>query len=305
MKDLVTRILLATDGSAGARPAEEEALRLASACGAALDILHVLEFAPGMDPEFPVNRLYLEELQKQAAPRLDELLARAKSAGEAARHELVGEPAERIVAKAREVGADLIVLGTHGRGGIERILLGSTAERVAATAPCPVLTVRSAGRPAPGLRHILAAVDFSDCSLDALEYAAAAAGWFGASLLVLHVVEPVVYGLDFTLGDVAQGRALRAKWEARLTELTDAIGRRGLSAEPILSGGLPAETIVSTARDRGCDLIVMGTHGRRGVSHLVSGSVAAAVLRRADCPVLTVKSPKFRRPPAEAARSGD
>lgn len=297
LADLVRRILLATDCSEGAARAEEYALFLAASCGAALDVLHVLEFQPGMDPELPVNRLYLEELRKQAAPQLGALVARATDAGTAAAgHERVGRPGERIVAWAKEQAADLVVLGTHGRTGVERILLGSTAERVVTLAPCPVLTVRGSRRDGPGrpaIRRILAPVDFSDCSLEALEYAVQVAKQFGAALTILHVAEPVAYGLDFTLAGAEQGRELRARWEVRLKDLAVLLERQGLPAEPLLSGGVPGDGILARACERACDLIVMGTHGRRGVSQLVSGSVAAAVLRRADCPVLTVKSPKF------------
>lgn len=297
LKDLVRRILVATDCSKGAASAERYALLLATSCQAALDILHVLEFQPGMDPDLPVNRLYLEERRNQAAPRLGELVARAKDAGvTAVSLEQVGWPSERIVACAKDHQADLVVLGTHGRTGVERILLGSTAERVITLAPCPVLTVRrDQSRAVPAIRHILAPVDFSDCSLEALEYAVSAAKQFGAALTVLHVVEPVAYGLDFTLGGAEQGHVVRARWQTRLKELTAPLEAQGLTAEPLLSGGVPSDVILARARERWCDLIVMGTHGRRGFSHLVSGSVAEAVVRRAECPVVTVKSPKFER----------
>ncbi|WP_447974651.1 universal stress protein [Nitrospira sp. Kam-Ns4a] len=321
MKALAQRVLLATDCSEASASAELYALGLAIACGAALEVVHVLELLPGLDPEYPVNRLYLEELRSRAAPRLGELIAQAKAAGvSAVGHELVGDPSERILARAREAGTDLIVLGTHGRTGLGRVLVGSTAARLVAQAPCPVLTVRLAhgrpqahgGRQEPGrtaaeaapdrlaIRRILTPVDFSDCSLEALEQAILAAKQFDAALTILHVVEPVAYGLDFTLGGAAEGQALRLRWEAKLAELAAVVTAQGLAADWALASGVPGDTILARARDRACDLIVMGTHGRRGLRHLVAGSVAEAVLRAADCPVMTVKSPKFER---ERARS--
>ncbi len=316
MKALAERVLLATDCSEASAAAETYALGLAIACGAALAVVHVLDLQPGLDPESPVTRLYLEELRSLTAPRLGEVIARAKAAGvPASGHELVGEPAERILAWAQEAKSDLIVMGTHGRTGLGRVLLGSTAARVAAGAPCPVLTVRQphggaqahggpqgAERTSPeaapdrlAIRRILAPVDFSDCSLEALEHAVLAAKQFDAALTILHVVEPVAYGLDFTLGGATEGQALRLRWEAKLTELAAVVEAQGLPTDWALAGGGSAETILARARALACDLIVMGTHGRRGLRYLVTGSVAEAVLRGAACPVMTVKSPKFAR----------
>lgn len=311
---LLGRILHATDFSACARRALEYARFLAEACSARLEILHVLEFPPGMDPDYAVNVLYLERLRKEIDGQLAELVREAAKGTLAARGELgrvatarqvVGIASQKIVEAARESDADLVVLGTHGRTGLEHILLGSTAERVIRTAPCPVLAVRvprattgaEAGQAAAGpiaIRAILAPVDFSDCSLDALEYAVALAQQFNASVTILHVLEPVSFGLDFTLGHLEAHRQARAVWEARLGELAGALRARGFSVGTALRGALPAESILDCAKEVGADVIVMGTHGRRGLFHLMGGSVAEVVLRKAECPVLAVKSPKFK-----------
>jgi nucleotide-binding universal stress UspA family protein len=161
-----------------------------------------------------------------------------------------------------------------------------------------VLTVRSvpAGSSAPPVQvaHILVAVDFSDCSLEALEHTVQAAKEFGASVTILHVVEPASYGLDFALVCAGEAERTRASIEERLDQFAQVFREQGLAAEARLQCGVPAEEIVAFARKSGVDLIVMGTHGRRGFSHLVSGSVAEAVLRQAFCPVVTVKSPRYR-----------
>jgi len=299
------KILFATDFSACAARAEEYALFLARTCGAQLCIVHVLEFQPGMDPNFVVNSLYLEQLRKETDSRLQDLVAGAKRDGIVAEGQhVLGIPSQRVNEQARHADVDLIVVGTHGATGLEHILLGSTAERVVKGAPCPVLTVRGPrerGRterpPAPAesprITHLLVALDFSDCSMDAFEYAVQMAAQFGSKVTLLHVIEPVSYGLDFTLTHTADIHKRREQVEARLIELAGLVSARGLVAEHRIRGGLPADGVLDTATEQKCDLIVMGTHGRRGVSHLLSGSVAEAVLRRADCPVLTVKSPKF------------
>ncbi|MBM4133513.1 MAG: universal stress protein [Nitrospira sp.] len=302
MAPLITKILLATDFSDCATLAQDYALLLASTWKADLAILHVLEFQPGMDPELPVNRVYLEQLRKDAEQHLTQLraqVARRGLTGES-RH-VTGIPSLRIAQEATEVGADLVVLGTHGRTGLAHVLLGSTAERVIASAPCPVLTVRMQREPArpqtaaaiPSIRRLLVPVDFSDYSLEALEYAAQLAKQCGAALTLLHVMEPVAYGLDFTLALGEDAQATRAGLEARLADLAAPLLAQGLAVEQHVRGGTPIDSILGWTSHQACDLIVMGTHGRRGLSHLASGSVAEAVLRRAPCPVLTVKSPKF------------
>ena len=143
------------------------------------------------------------------------------------------------------------------------------------------------------LERILVPVDFSDCSLDALEYAVVVAQQAKASLMLLHVLEPVSYGLDFTLGHVRTREQIRESWTKRLEELASSHRHSDVQVESQLRGGLPSDSILDSAQTLPCDLIVMGTHGRRGISHTISGSVAEAVLRKARCPVIAVRSPKF------------
>jgi nucleotide-binding universal stress UspA family protein len=111
--------------------------------------------------------------------------------------------------------------------------------------------------------------------------------------MLLHVVEPVSYGLDFALSHVGTREHVREIWTKRLEELTSALRAAHVPVEPQLRGGLPTDSILDSAQTTPCDLIVMGTHGRRGISHALSGSVAEAVLRKARCPVLTVRSLTF------------
>ena len=315
MTQLATSILLATDCSAEARRAQEIAVFLAKTCRAELDILSVLEAPPGMDPEYQVNQVYLEQLRKDIRKQTDLLVREAEAQGLSVKAEIVpGMPSQQINEAARVRKSDLVVMGTRGRTGMTHVLLGSTAEGVVRGAPCPVLTVRSVsgrGQPAPGIQvtRILVPVDFSDCSIEALEYTVQAANVFAASVTLLHVIEPASYGLDFTLSHAGNAQSAKAALEKRLEELTALFKGQGISAHYRLQGGAPGGAITDSARAVNADLIVMGTHGRRGFSHLVSGSVAEAVLRQAPCPVLTVKSPKFgpghqRVMPEAAGRHG-
>lgn len=307
MSDFTTdrpRILLATDFSKHAARAEDYACCLAATWHATLTVLTVLEFPPGMNPEYPVNRVYLGELMKAGSKQLVDLKARAAARGIAVHTRIAtGIPSEELLAAAEAEDSDLVVVGTKGKSGLAHVLLGSTAERIIRTAPCPVLAVHTgADQPASGetvpcagigLSRILVPVDFSDCSLEAVEYAAFMAQRHQATLSLVHVLEPVSYGLDFTLLHSGKREELRERLAARMTGLTTALGAVNIKADSHIRGGVPADSILDSARTIPADLIVMGTHGRRGLSHLLCGSVAEAVLRQSRCPVLTVRSPKY------------
>ena len=298
------RILFATDGSQGSATAEAYACVLAQSWGASLTVMSVLEFPPGMNPDYPVNRLYLGELLKETTEKLVDLKARLVALGISVQSCIAtGIPSEEVLAVARTKDTDLIVVGTRGKTGLEHVLLGSTAERIIRMAPCPVLTVpmdkqRTDGRsstekPSTTPKRMLVPVDFSDCSLDALEYGALIAQRSNASLKLLHVLEPVSYGLDFTLPHMAERESSKTAVTKRLSDLVSALTSGGLASDFLISGGLPADSILDAARAQSVDVIVMGTHGRRGLSHALFGSVAESVLRRSSCPVLTVRSPKL------------
>lgn len=299
------RILFATDGSQGAIEAEAYACALTRAWGGTLTVMRVLEFPPGMNPDYPINRVYLSELMKEATRKLADVKARAADLGISVQsHIATGIPSEEVLAVARAEGTELIVVGTKGKTGLEHILLGSTAERIIRIAPCPVLTVpvekhcteggAHVGTPQVTLKRMLVPIDFSDCSLDALEYGALVAQRSKVSLTLLHVLEPVSYGLDFTLPHVAKREQIRTELTGRLSNLVSELTAAGVPSDFTMLGGLPADSVLDAARSRSSDVIVIGTHGRRGFSHVLFGSVAESVLRRSSCPVLTVRRPQFQ-----------
>ncbi len=300
---MITRILFATDFSRWAQRAEDYACALACSWKASLTVLSVAEFPPGLNPNYLVNQQYLADLLKHASAELVDLKARAERRGIAVTTRVAtGIPSEEVISAARAEDSDLIVVGTRGKTGLAHVLLGSTAERVIRGASCPVLTVRTepghgaqkeGSLPTPvSLERILVPIDFSHCSLDALEFAVMVARQAEASLMLLHVLEPVSYGLDFTLGHIRTREEVRENWTKRLEELASSHRHPHVPVEIQLRGGLPIDSILDAAQTLPCDLIVMGTHGRRGISHALSGSVAEAVLRKAHCPVLTVRNPR-------------
>jgi len=139
-----------------------------------------------------------------------------------------------------------------------------------------------------GIKRILAPVDFSEASLVGLDYAIAIGDRFNAEVVLVFVVEPLRYAGDRQLLLADERRFGRRE----LSRLERRLGERGLMHRTVLQVGTPYQVIVEEAQKCGADLIVMATHGRTGLSHLLLGSVAEKVIRSARCPVLTVPSVK-------------
>jgi nucleotide-binding universal stress UspA family protein len=142
------------------------------------------------------------------------------------------------------------------------------------------------------IRTILVPTDFSECSRAAVEQAAQFAQIFGADIRLLHIMEPPMYGLDFTLSQPESPPGLREILTEKMRGLTEGLRKLGISAEGRFGIGVPFLEILQAAKDQAADLIVMGTHGRTGLAHLLLGSTAERVIQRAHCPVLTVRSLK-------------
>ncbi len=299
---LTTRILFATDFSDDAARAQEYAMYLATQWDAKVDVLHVIE-APAWLNADAATVAVLEQARRDVAQRLEQVYDHMVRSGISATvRQVLGNPAEQVALTVRDNGADLVVLGMQGRTNLLYGLIGSTVERVVKDGPCPVLAVPGmrdeAGRPMDAgphvpVRNILVAVDFSSPSLNAVEYAIQLAHGLGCKLTLMHVLEPLCYDLDCGLGLIEQETRKRDHWNKQLSELKDLITSIGLPADVDISGGFPSDAILAGMLRHRSDLVVMGTHGRRGVSDRRFGSVAEAVLRRATCPVLTVKQPKF------------
>ena len=215
-----------------------------------------------------------------------------------------GDAAEEILRKTKEVGSDLIVMGTHGRTGLRRMLAGSVAVAVLRGAPCPVLALRSVEQPRKSneIRVILHPTDFSVDSDAALRAARWLAREHGARLIVLHVavIEGLLVGTPAAEVD-SQIHRKALEDVCKRVEGPDFKHR----VESMLRLGYAAEGILQTAEEVGCDLIVMGTNGRTGLSRLLMGSVAEHVLAKATCPVLVVKATQQAAAPRSERRAAE
>lgn len=292
----VKTILLATDFSEGAEARMTYARDLALRTGAELHMLyaHVLHGEPYERPE------QKPETEAEAEEALRQLSAKVGEGVGPTIHYVVERnvtPAPAILDYAKANDVDVIVVGTHGRRGVRRLILGSVAEEVLRMAPCPVMTIRPQPDDPESARteidSLLVPVDFSKHSAAALRYAKELGALFGARLDLLHVVEetlhPAFYGIamqsiydaqpDIEEKSVAQMRGM----------FENAPGPRVDVAYEARPGRAGSE-IVSLAEDRGSGLIVMGTHGLTGLEHFLMGSTTERVVRRSPAPVFTVKS---------------
>ncbi len=273
----------------------ERALSVAIALGerakAKLQLFHALEIPlPLFEPyavSLPAD--FIGEARKTAEEKLAKAVDRTRAAGITASSRLGEMPAASAMADyAREVGADWIVVGTHGYTGLKHMLLGSVAERTVREAPCSVLVVRGSGNPlAP--KTIVAATDFSPHGTAAVNEAAELAREHGAKLHIVHAADlriPFVTPYEVAVPDALISAAYE---EARkqLGALVESL--KGIAVTTELVTAPPHAAIVDAAKRLGADLVVTGSRGRGGLAHVLLGSIAERTLRHAPCSVLIVK----------------
>jgi nucleotide-binding universal stress UspA family protein len=205
---------------------------------------------------------------------------------------------EEILAQLGATHADLLVIGTHGRSGFQRLFLGSVTEKVIRKATCPTLVVPPRAPDVPSgspiqFRRILCAVDFSDSSLEALAYAINIAEEADAKLTALHVVEvpPVLVGEPAVpvpdLSSVREAAAADAR--RKLHGLIPEEARTYCAVDTAVVEGRAYREILRHATEQQSDLIVMGVHGRGTLDLLVFGSTTHHVIRASTCPVLIIR----------------
>jgi len=319
----IRRILFPTDFSACAEAAFTHAAYLAQRTDAELHVLHVAEpdvTAP--DDWISALRITPEDIAADLAVPVPASPSKDRAPGDPVplidAEVRAPKAAPAILRYVEEHDIDLVVMGTHGRRGVRRMLVGSVAEEVVRLAPCPVFTVgRHEGcEGAWAIRRIVAPVDFSEHARLAARHAAALAATYGAALDLLHVVDdralPIVempYLGAFSVSvEEVQERAQEA-----LEGLADALESEvpGVGEVGAFTRfGNPSGSIAAFAEGQRADLVVVGSHGRTGMERLLMGSVVEFVIRLAPCPVFTVKSfgrslvgPALRRaqPDPEAA----
>jgi nucleotide-binding universal stress UspA family protein len=205
-----------------------------------------------------------------------------------------GHAANAILAQASALPADLVVIGTHGFGGFEHLLLGSVTEKVLRKAACPVLTVPPHARMTSSLpfKRLLCPVDFSEPSLAALELALSFAEEGDADLTILYVFERSADQEPLTNRPIVAPEYLHeveAEFTARLHALVPQNVGDSCRPQARTAHGKPYREILGIATEDQADLIVMGVHGRNALDLMLFGSTTNQVVRRATCPVLTLR----------------
>lgn len=296
------RILLPTDGSEASRRAIEFGVAFARSIGAEVVAMtatrefHTFTTDPDMLKQSRDE--YAEASRARGQRLLDEVTVVARDAGVPCTGVQVNsdEPYEAILDTARERLCDLIVMASHGYKGIKGLLMGSVTQKVLVHSLIPVLVHSESHDPgtAAMYKRILVPTDGSPVSEAAVDAALDFARVFGSDIVALGVAvpEPAYQSLE---GAMAYDPGLQIDvLLEHARQHVDAVAARaqeaGVSCIPITCEALDAaEAIVDAARQRQCDLIVMGSHGRRGLSRLLAGSVTQAVLARAPVPVMVLR----------------
>lgn len=300
----LSRILCPVDFSEFSQRALDRAFAVARCYKSTVTALHVVPLMPVATP----GAYYLgsEMAQPLVLPHTDRAIVMAQVEQFVRTERPPGVPVNivveespdvyrEILVQAERLKAGLIVMGTHGRSGFERLFLGSTAEKVLRKAACPVMTVpRSAPDmmpvgPVPFAR-ILCAVDFSPQSQVALSFAVSLATESNAQLSVIHVIEvfphfqeqppPTALDVDAWMNDARR----------RLREAIPDAAQSQCSIKEAVTSGKPYREILSAATNDNNDLIVIGPHGRGATDRFFLGSTTSHVVREAHCPVLTLRS---------------
>lgn len=295
----IHEILCPTDFSDASRHALEHAVVIAKWYGSRITALHVLHV-----PLFPQPPILAAAFADETRPALsnyqegeEELRVWLEPAHHAGiKTEVLvdeGDTARKILEHARSRPADLIVMGTHGLGGFERFMLGSVTEKVLRKATCPVMTVPPAVETTAKVPYtrLLCPVDFSESSLAALRFAFSLAKETDAELTILHVFDwPPDDDLLVERFDAPEfRRVVEEQARSRLFALVTDDVRVWCKPSTKVAYGKPYREILDVAEKEQTDLIVIGVRGRNPLDLTLFGSTTNHVVRRASCPVLTLR----------------
>lgn len=280
-------IVVGTDFSAPSERAVRVAASLAERSGARLTLLHVYDPSP-ISPvvTYPTSALSGADLGKQleadARKNLDEAVKTVDMDGEATAALVADRHAAAATCSfAGEHGADLLVVGSHGRTGLQRFLIGSVAEKVLRHAPCPTLVVRAQPAPASFPARVHVCTDFSATAAAGIELAKDLVAAFGSKVRLVHAEDPS--SLDSTVE-----REVTAERRGEL-ETLHRLHFAGEPAADVVLGQDVADAIVTHARQTEPDALVLASHGKGMIEKLLVGSVTERVARHAPCSVFVAK----------------
>lgn len=282
---MYTRILIATGGSPWSDAAAAYAIALAAQLRAELRVLAVLNVSGvyAMPDVLGSSELLMDSVEQQGQHMLAHTTAQATDAG--VPHIAIlkwGNVAETILQTATEEQCDLIVLGSRGLTGFKRLMIGSISNAVAAKAPCPVLVIKQPPPETLLWRRVLVATGGSPWSDAAVDHALELARMQQLDVCLLYVEQRRSRRTDGLSSLISDGKSILALAETRAVEA-------GVSYEATLAHGDVTTTILHTATEQQCDVIILGSRGLTGFKRLMLGSISNAVAATAPMPVLIVK----------------
>ena len=282
------KLLACFDGSEQSRAALREAALWVKKHGGELTMLHSVFFDT---EEFGIMPTHLEKRVRHG----QEICARAAEEVTAATGVKVatlireGEPADVISDVAAEIKPDLIVIGTHGRKGLKRLLLGSVTAHVVTSSVCDVLVVKKPCEDCSGTYiSSLVSYDGSPYSAAALNLALELSAVDGGEVTALYVIPRYEEMIDF-IKTKSVRQALDKEAQRLLTMASEAASAKGKTIKTVTGEGNAADVITDTVKKIGADLIVMGSHGYSGMNRALLGSTAQHVIINAPCPVLVAR----------------
>ena len=292
------RLLVPIDSAEPSAPAVEYAMWLAHYAGAELTFCHSVDVTGSVAEYTGAGDIgaLIDKLEREGATLLADAQAKAQVRGlTSTTVELAGSPAAAIVEAAQQKQVSAIVMGSHGRSGPSRFFLGSTTESVLRRTDLPVFVVHShsvaTAAPLP-FTHIVVALDDSDPADAAVDFALSIADPERTTVELVHVLhmKPLHQLATAQQYDVRRRfREERAAVQELLDTAADRIRERDVKVIKMTIDGAPIEELTGHAARQHADLIVIGTHGRRGLQRLFLGSIAEAVVRGATVPVVVVR----------------
>jgi len=292
------KILCPTDFSEYSEYAMQYAAAFAQISGASIDCVHVVDMGLGGEGVYASSadvQRSLDAVRAKAEKELEHYVRKEHFLGlEIAPHLRTGHTATEIAAVGDEIGADLIIVATHGRSGLDRLVFGSVCDKLLRHSNVPVLAIKHPEHEALGedgslsIDRILCPMDFSEFSHSTLPLAQELAKKFGASITLAHVVDVRFDYPEWTAQAAMNTSESLAKGAQ---EDLDRIASEmvGIETDTFVATGAPHRELADKIEADNIDLVILPTHGRKGLAHALLGSVTERIVRTSKCPVLTIR----------------
>ena len=298
----IKKILCPVDFFPASDNAVSYATGLAANYDARLHLLHVISPLVPSTYEYAIDAVeIMKSMERTSAEEMKKLGMRVREAGITAELEIrAGDVYDEIKRAIEVLKPELVVMGTHGRRGVERWFMGSTTEKLLRHSPVPLLTISATGEkpvPSPQFRRILVTTDFSAGTADALSYAFSVAQENESRVTLLHVVHDVAVDVSGKYHE-----SLLKGIQKQLDDLVPAEARNWCDVTARVETGMPYRIILRMLEDEKIDLLVMNIHGKGMLDRALLGSNAERVVRAASCPVMLI--PPMKKKLKRRARPG-